>query len=57
MEEISLETKGRKRYVKRITFTIRVDEKVVELLEAYAKEHNLSKSKAIREILAKGGIS
>jgi antitoxin component of RelBE/YafQ-DinJ toxin-antitoxin module len=53
-DEIKLETKGRKPYVKRISFTIRIDDSVFAEIQQYQTAHNLSKSKAVRELLTKG---
>ncbi len=55
MDEIpQLETKSRKMYAKRVSFTIRIDEDIYAELQKYQAAHNLSKSKAIRELLMKG---
>jgi hypothetical protein len=53
-EEIKLETTGRNRYTKRITFTVRIDEEAYNKILQYAEANKISKSKAIRELLIKG---
>jgi hypothetical protein len=53
-EEISIETKGRSRYVKRITFTMRIDDEAYGAIMQYAQANHISKSKAIRELIKRG---
>lgn len=53
-EEIELKTKGREKYAKRVTFTVRIDDEVYNRILGYAEAKHISKSKAIRELLQQG---
>jgi predicted HicB family RNase H-like nuclease len=53
-DEIKIETTGRKPYIKRVTFCVRIDEDVYSFINNYAEEHKISKSKAIRELITQG---
>lgn len=51
---IEFDNASRNRYVKRITFRVRVDEYVYNAIIEYMNTHQVSKSKAIRDLLEKG---
>ncbi len=54
VEEIEFKTSNIKKKVARLTFTIRLDDDLLAQLKAYWETNKLSKSKAIRKLIADG---
>lgn len=53
-EELTLKTTNVKRKTQRVTFTIRIDEPIYFGIKDFRQKNNISKSRAIRQLIEKG---